>query len=69
MKSIARSTFLKLALIPLTAALAGTLMLLTIYWIQPSPIDRSTDSSYQQDIGLVQTGAQINSSDGPVHIL
>ncbi len=69
MKSIARSTFLKLALIPLTAALAGTLMLLAIYWVQPSPIDRSADSSYQNEIGLVQTGSQIISSDGPVHIL
>ena len=69
MKTIARSTFLKLALVPVTAALAGTFLVMLFYFCQPG-IENSTPSgTYQDQVGLVETGSAMVSSGGVGQIL
>lgn len=60
MKSLAQSSFLKLALVPLMAALAGTFLVLLIYFFQPISNNKSPQGVYQDQIGIVQTDSPIS---------
>lgn len=62
MKSITQISFLKLALVPLTAAIAGTFLVLLIYFFQPQIPQKPSPGVYQDQIGLVQTDSQVSDS-------
>ena len=71
MKSFARSTFLKIALVPLTAALTGTVLVLLLYVFQPSLTSKpsQTQGIYQDHIGIVQTDSQVFTNPANIQIL
>ena len=68
MKSITRSTFVKIALVPVTAALAGSLLVMLLYIFQPSSPQKGGQGIYQDQVGIFQSGSQMVTTDGSINI-